>query len=389
MKICLINSLYSPYFRGGAEVVVESIAQELQNLNHEVVIITLGRRNDLIKSDRLSVYRIKPFNVFSFLDINERPIWLRIFWHPLDVFNFSGYFQTKKILKSENPDLVITHNLKGLGYLTPLAIKRSGIRHWHTLHDVQLSRPSGLIIFGQEKPFLIIDKVYEKICRFLFASPELIISPSQWLYKFYRTRGFFSQSKKIILPNPVNIKRVDHPAEPVTKKEKIELIYVGQIVSAKGIKFLIEACRKLPQKNWHLTIVGSGQAEEEVREMIVGNNNFTFVGRVDSSKMIDYYRQADLTVVPSLCYENSPTVIYESLVANVPVIASDIGGIPEIVKDGFNGYTFATGNEKNFIEVLEHFLSRPELIAELKKNCFVSVRNYSALSYVKELLKLV
>lgn len=389
MKICLINSLYSPYFRGGAEVVVESIAQELQNLNHEVVIITLGRRNDLIKSDRLSVYRIKPFNVFSFLDINERPIWLRIFWHPLDVFNFSGYFQIKKILKSEKPDLVITHNLKGLGYLTPLAVKRSGIRHWHTLHDVQLSRPSGLIIFGQEKPFLIIDKVYEKICRFLFASPELIISPSQWLYKFYRTRGFFSQSKKIILPNPVNIKRVDHPAEPVTEKKKIELIYVGQIVSAKGIKFLIEACRKLPQKNWHLTIVGSGQAEEEVREMIVGNNNFTFVGRVDSSKMIDYYRQADLTVVPSLCYENSPTVIYESLVANVPVIASDIGGIPEIVKDGFNGYTFATGNEKNFIEVLEHFLSRPELIAELKKNCFVSVRNYSALNYVKELLKLL
>ena len=71
----------------------------------------------------------------------------------------------------------------------------------------------------------------------------------------------------------------------------------------------------------------------------------------------------------------------------MPVIASDIGGIPEIVKDGFNGYTFATGNQKNLIEVLEHFLTRPELIAELKKNCFVSVRNYSAANYVKELLK--
>lgn len=387
MKICLINSLYSPYFRGGAEVVVESIVQELITLNHEVMVITLGRKRDLLKSRQLSIYRIKTFNVFSFLDINERPIWLRIFWHPLDVFNFSGYFQVKKILKSQKPDLVISHNLKGLGYLIPLAVKRSKIRHWHTIHDVQLSRPSGLILFGQEKPFLIIDKVYEKICRFLFSSPQLIISPSNWLYSFYRRKGFFMNSKKLILPNPVNIKKIDRPVEPVAQKLKIDLLYVGQIVSTKGILFLIQACKKLSMSNWHLTIIGSGQAEEEVKKLIGSNDNFTFLGRVESSKVADYYRQADLTVVPSLCYENSPTVIYESLVANVPVIASDIGGIPEIIKDGFNGYTFATGNEKNLIEVLEYFLSRPEMIAELKKNCFVSVRNYSASNYVKELLK--
>ena len=67
MKICLINSLYSPYFRGGAEVVVESIAQELIALNHEVMVITLGRKRDLIKNNQLWIYRLKTFNVFSFV----------------------------------------------------------------------------------------------------------------------------------------------------------------------------------------------------------------------------------------------------------------------------------------------------------------------------------
>ena len=220
MKICLINSLYTPYYRGGAEVVVESIVQELLNFGHEVVVITLGRRRDLSKQGKLSVYRIKPFNVFSFLDINQRPVWLRLFWHPLDVFNFSGYWQIKKILATHKPDLVMTHNLKGLSYLAPLAIKSLGLTHWHTIHDVQLVRPSGLIIFGQEKPFLIIDKVYEKICRRLFGSPRLVISPSEWLSNFYRTRGFFKHSRQLILPNPVNIKKVDRPAEPVAKKKR-------------------------------------------------------------------------------------------------------------------------------------------------------------------------
>ena len=123
--------------------------------------------------------------------------------------------------------------------------------------------------------------------------------------------------------------------------------------------------------------------------MVENDARFELVGRVDQFKVIDYYRQADLVVVPSLCYENSPTVIYERLVANVPVIASDIGGIVEIVKDDYNGFTFAPGNEKNLIEVLEHFLRQPGEIENLKKNCFISVRNYSAASYIKKLLSLV
>ena len=126
--------------------------------------------------------------------------------------------------------------------------------------------------------------------------------------------------------------------------------------------------------------------QRELKELIQGDDRFNFLGKVPHQQLAHYYRQADLTVVPSLCYENSPKVIDESLVANVPVLAADIGGVPEIIKDDYNGYTFVPGNEENLVQVLNHFLSHPEKIEELKKNSFVSVHNLSINNYIKKLL---
>src|SRR3989339_620327 len=377
MKICLVHSLYKPYTRGGAEVVVEVIVRELTNQGHVVVLITMGRQPLMQREGRLTTYRIKPLNVFSFLDIDKRPVWLRLFWHPLDVFNVTSYWTVKRILAREKQEVVMTHNLKGIGYLIPRAIRVLKLRHWHTVHDVQLSRPSGLILFGQEKPFLIIDKIYEKIVRRLFGNPEMVISPSRWLLEYYTTRGFFYESKRVVMPNPIVFRKVEKGGGLVVTKDMVTLLYVGQIERHKGVLFLISACKKLTSNNWHLFIVGSGQAESQVKDLVGDDRRFTLAGLVNQEQLTKYYRGADLTVVPSLCYENSPKVIDESLAANVPVIASDIGGVSEIVKDDYNGFTFAAGNEKNLIEVLEHFLMHRQNIDALKKNCFVSVRQYS------------
>jgi len=359
------------------------------SLGHEVVLITLGRQKAVTKEGKLTIYRIKPKNVFSFLDIDKRPVWLRLLWHPIDVFNLSSYSQVKKILEQEKPAVVMTHNLKGVGYLIPKAIRKVGIRHFHTVHDVQLSRPSGLIIFGAEKPFLVLDKVYEKTVKRLFSNPDVVISPSRWLLGYYQARGFFYESKKLIMPNPLEFKKVEKIELGDIRNRKINLLFVGQLERFKGVLLLIEALKKVKPQNWQLTVVGGGGVMEEAKRLAQDDNRFQLIGRVEQDKLADYYRQADLTIVPSLCYENSPKVIDESLVANVPVIAADIGGVSEIVKDDYNGFTFAPGNEKNLIEVLEYFLNHPEKIEELKKNCFVSVRNFSVSNYLKQLIKLL
>ena len=193
-----------------------------------------------------------------------------------------------------------------------------------------------------------------------------------------------------MLQNPVSFQKVSkQPGDELEHGSRVTLLYVGQLERVKGILFLIEACKKIRRVNWQLIIAGVGSAQAQVESHIEGDSRFSYVGRVETQHLPELYRRADVTIVPSLCYENSPGVISESLVANVPVIASDIGGIGELVKDDYNGFTFAPGNEKNLIEVLDHFVSHPELIEKLRKNCFISIRNFSVSNYVKRLLVLI
>ena len=147
MKICLINNLYKPYNRGGAERIVELIAAGLQGARHEVFLITtkpIGRKQKA-ESRKQKVYYINAL----YYNLNKLPKILRLFWHLCDMFDIGSYFKVKAILKKEKPDVVMTHNLKGVGYLIPSVIKNLGIKHIHTLHDIQLLHPSGLMMHGK------------------------------------------------------------------------------------------------------------------------------------------------------------------------------------------------------------------------------------------------
>lgn len=390
MKICIIHSLYKPYTRGGAEIVVEKIIEGLLALHHSVVLITLGRKNETEFHGNLTIYRIKPFNIFSFIDIARSWFIQRILWHSLDMFNISSYLMVKKILQEENVDVAFTHNLKGIGYLIPRLLKKMRIKHIHTLHDLQLIRPSAILLWRQEKPFLVLDKIYEKICRYLFGSPEIVISPSQWLMQFYKVRGFFYHSKKIIYPNPISFSSALTPERKKYQDGRsiVSFLYLGGLETIKGILFLLKVFKNLKEKNWQLRIVGTGSKEEEIKKIIKGDSRFLYYGYIKHSALSNIFHLSDYIVVPSLCYENSPTVIYESLSYGVPVIASDIGGIPEIVKDQYNGFTFAPGDEKNLEKVIHFFLARPNIVQQYTENARISVQNFTIKNYIQKLLSL-
>lgn len=388
MKICVINSLFDPYSRGGVEVVVENIIEGFHTAGHEVFLITLGRKKEKESARPCIIYRIKPVNIFSFIDIQKKPFFIRAPWHVIDAFNISGARQVKEILENEKPDIVMTHNLKGIGYLIPRMLKKLKIKHVHYIHDVQLSRPSGLMLYGQEKPFLILDKIYEKTCRYFFGSPDIIISPSKWLMEYYSKRGFFYNSKKMVLPNPIKgIK--ENILKESRDVNKTTFLYVGQIEKSKGIIFLVETMKKMEDKNWILKIVGEGAILDRVREATYGDDHFQIYGYMKHSGLSIMYNQADFTIVPSLCYENSPTVIYESFSHGVPVIASDIGGVAELVKDNVNGFTFVPGNEENLLEVLKYCLAHSEEREKLSKNSFETIKEFALEKYIQKLLILV
>lgn len=389
MKVCLINNLYPPEVRGGAEVMVEAIARGLRDLGHDIVVITLGRKPSVERGEHVTVYRIKPFNLFSFFQLGRMPAWLRLPWHAWDAFNLSGKLQVRKILLNERPGIVMTHNLKGISYLVPRLLRELKIKHVHTLHDIQLSRPSGLLIAGQEKPFLVLDLQYERICRHLFRSPTVVVAPSHWVADYHRTRGFFRRSKMLVLPNPVP--RLD-PAPPLPRQTaggRVELLYLGQLERGKGILFLLDALDHLPRGNWLLRIVGTGSLASAVAQRVAGKASYRYLGYVKRSGLRSIFNQTDLTVVPSLCYENSPTVIVESFSCGVPVVAADIGGISELVADNVNGFTFAPGDAGSLGKVLLQYIDHPELIVPLRAGASRSRASLDLKAYVQRMLDAV
>ncbi len=341
MKICLLNNLYKPYNRGGAENVVAAMIKSYQGAGHEVFLITTRPNNlDLGENKDCRTFYINS----EFYNLNKKTKLARLFWHLYNLRATKKYHAIKKILQTEKPNLVISHNLMGLDFKIAPVIKELKIEHHHFLHDIQLLHPSGLIIYGNEN---IVNsaaaKLYQKITRLFLGSPDLIISPSRWLLEEHLKRGFFKNSKTEIqkLEDIFKINLADKKAQVIAKPFK-HLLFVGQIEKHKGILFLLDAFKKLATTEMTLTIAGDGSLLPLIREQFSKDERIQILGRSEKPALEKYYREADALIMPSLCYENYPTVIIEARQAGLPIIASNLGGIPEAI--GSDGCLFTPGD---------------------------------------------
>ncbi|MDD5527394.1 MAG: glycosyltransferase family 4 protein [Patescibacteria group bacterium] len=378
MKIIIINNLYSPWIRGGAERIAEKIIEGLEKQGHEVLVITTAPKESRTEKNY--------YLASIFYNLEKYPLWQRFFWHLWDIANFINRGKIKRFLAEHRPDLVITNNLQGVGYLVPGLLEKMKIRHFHILHDIQLLHPSGLMIWGKEK---MIDtpaaKIYQAVMNFLMGSPALIISPSKWLLEEHEKRGFFKNSKKIILPN--YFEGAGHKAQGIrSENNTFTFLYIGQIEKHKGVEFLIESFLKfLAESNAkaELSIIGSGSQSEEIKKMAGDEKEIKILGRKNEVEVRDLMLAADCLIVPSLCYENSPTVIYEAIAAQLPVIGAKIGGITELI-EAAGGILFEPGNEDDLAERMAEVIKNSEKLNEIKTKEMA----WSSPDYIDEVIRL-
>ena len=350
MKIIQLNNLYRPYNKGGAERIVEIIDNEFKEAGHLVKIIST-RPIHLKSEHEISGNYYLP-SLYS--DLNKRSALFKSGWHIANLFNYKKYKQIINILREEKPDLIISHNLLGLGLLTPLAIFKSGAKHIHILHDIQLLHPSGLMYFGKEDILgSLAAKSYQAITKFLFSfsKEKTIISPSQWLLKLHKAHNLFKDDKSFVINNPVAASGELHP-----EKQKA-FCFVGQLEKHKGIDLFIEAAKAFP--DYKFIIIGDGSLLENIKQN--KTDNLEILGRQDSQKVSELISRSLAVIVPSRCYENSPTVIYEAYAVNTPAIAADLGGIPELIQR-FGGLLFEPDNSQSLIEMIALFLASPPLL---------------------------
>jgi len=393
MRICLINNLYAPFARGGAETAIDAYAKALEAAGHEIFIITTLPRGEPTPAGNDKIYYLGGWSSIYY-HLASLPIFLRFIWQLANLFNFASYFQIKKILAREKPDLVMTHNLMGIGFLTPLAIKQLKIRHFHFLHDVQLLHPSGLIIYGKEK---IIDnlpsKIYQAISRRQFSSPEKIISPSAWLLSEHLDRGYFKVSEKLILPNPqLDLKSVAKNSTCLIARlpkrqggQGFQFLYVGLLENHKGVLFFAETFTKLNSDSAELIIVGDGSQFGALKQISAARENIKLLGRKSREEVFDCMSQADCLVVPSLCYENAPSVIFEAFACGLPVIASAIGGIPELLNNRTE-LMFTPGSGRELTVRLDWVINNYPQSLKIISDLRGKLPEYSTAEYLKAVL---
>lgn len=319
MRVLFINNLYPPA-GGGAERIVQRQVQTSIEEGHEVHLVTLSARERMFG---LTVHPFSAWNIFPYTALAGKPVLLKVVWHIINVWNIFAANKLKKIIEQIQPDVVHTHNLMGIGFLTGRIIRGAGSKHVHTIHDIQLVDPSGVLPWNhlQESFF---QGLYSAATRAVFGSPDEIIAPSTFLENFYKQRRFFEKSAW-------STQEVAHVVGMRSVSQAKKFLYVGSLTKQKGIDVLMRAWEQLDGNDIHLSIVGGGPERHKVEEWAAKHKNVTTHGQLSSDALNTIYKDNDVLIFPSVCIENRPNVIIEAHKHGLFVIASKTGGVPELI----------------------------------------------------------
>jgi len=187
----------------------------------------------------------------------------------------------------------------------------------------------------------------------------------------------FEAERICVLPNAVKIYR--RPADPSAGRY---VAFAGRISGEKGIDTLLAATGLLG--NVPVRLAGDGPLLDELSG--AAPPNASLLGRLSGGAMSEFYRGARFLVLPSKCFEMCPLVVSEAMSHGLPVIASRIGGIPELVDDGVTGLLFEPGNANDLAAKIRMLWKRPELCNRMgRAGREKAIRRYSQQAYYRRL----
>ena len=209
------------------------------------------------------------------------------------------------------------------------------------------------------------------------------IAPTEFLRNKY-IEGGFPAEKIFVKPNFV-------PSDPGRRKGAGEYaVYAGRLSPEKGIRTLMESCGQTP--NLPFKILGTGPLEPEIRSIIqkFQLKNIELLGRVSQSQVISILKSARFLVFPSECYESFGLAIVEAFACGVPVIASRLGAMAELVSDERTGLLFTPGDPDDLAAKMEWAWNHPKEIARMGSESRREYENkYTADENYKNLISII
>lgn len=388
MKICFLSNLYPPNVLGGAEIVVEKMAKSMIERGHEVIVITTSpdEEEHILEDDSVKIFQLNTTKLYPTYKQTEPQGVKKPLWHLFDLWNGATLSAVKDILVRESVDIVHINNFKGLSLSCFKAGKDLNIPVVYESHDFSLICPRANLIRGNntlcENRNFICNEYVNIQRRLLDDNVDLLISPSQFMIDKFHDNNFFNNVRCVKIPLGVEYSS----NKTIKDYETIDITYIGTLGKHKGVHTLISAFKDIDNENIKLHIIGKGYDEDEFKQLAMDDDRIVFHGFVDNKDILKFYEQTNVFVIPSICYDNSPLVIYESFSTGTPVIGSNIGGIPELVMEDYNGFLFESNNPESLKKKLVKVIKNKELLKKLEDNAFNSLPDNSMETMIDQII---
>jgi len=364
MRILLANKFYYP--RGGDCIYTIELERLLKSKGHEVSVFSMQHPSN--QSSEYAGY------FPSQIDFNKRSLksFISLLIRPFGSPEVEKKFT--RLIADFKPDIVHLNNIHSqLSPVIALIAHKHEIPVVWTLHDYKLVCPAYLLLSGGKPCEACLDKKWSVLSKKcikdnLLASfvaylearhwhaeklnrmTDKFISPSNFL-KGRMVIGGLDQSKIEVIHNFISTSGLPEPSNTGGDY----YCYIGRLSPEKGIDTLLKAATSLPE--YKLKIIGTGPLESD----LISKNkraHIEFLGYKTGNELKNLLSGSRFMVIPSEVYENNPLTVIESLCAGTPVLGSDIGGIPELIKPGLNGMLFEAGNimdlQKNISYMWQH-----------------------------------
>jgi N-acetyl-alpha-D-glucosaminyl L-malate synthase BshA len=358
VKIVIVVLFFPPKWLAGTEIATYNTAKYLAKNGHEVHVITSldeGLPKESI-NEGFHIHRIR------FLKV--RFLGIAIFW-----------LQALLLLKRLKPDVVHGQDMGMtiVGFLSKCILKKP------------------YVTYGRGTDIYFSKAFKKSISKLILKNADAAIALTEDMKKKMREtydRHIF------VIPNGIELERFHKlPRNEMRIKlgikadEKI-ILFVGRLHPVKGVKHLIKAVNVVRQKHKaKLLLVGKGPEQDRLKKLVEQlhlEDYVKFMGPIPNEKIPWIYAAADILVLPSLS-EGFPVTILEAMASGLPIIATRVGGLPEVIEEEYNGFLVEPENPKQIAEKISLLLQNDKLRENISKNNRRKAKGYSWQSIVQQL----
>jgi glycosyltransferase involved in cell wall biosynthesis len=376
LHFCMVTTFYPPYNFGGDGIFVHRLSNELARRGHRVTVIHCqDAYRAVAHKEPEGKYEDHP-------NIDLQPLRSRFgFLSPLATHQTGRLlFKARAVeqIFARDFDVVHFHNISLLG---PEILKYGRGIKLYTMHEYWLVCPTH-VLFRFDRA--ACDRPYCFACTLSYRRP-----PQWWRYTdllgtaaknvdVFLAPSRFSKHKHRELGLKSPIAHLPHFVAPASAvptahldnnaAEKPYFLFVGRLEKLKGVQTLIPIFRNY--RKARLLIAGFGNYQHHLQRLAGDSDNINFLGYCTEPQLQSLYAQAVAVIVPSLCYESFCLVAIEAFRHRTPVIARDIGALPEIIADSGGGSVYWTENEL--------MAKMDELLENSSKRAMLGERGYEA-----------